>query len=345
MTEQDILQAAIEVLHRELGWQLEVVEREVKKGNKPIDAIIRVPGVETCLVATIKKWTAHANLGAVIHQLNQIARPGCGMLVAGYVNPKMGVALQRAGIQFIDAVGNAYIDQPPTYIYIKGNRPLPLWPAKDSIRTGRAFQPGGMKVVLAFLRDQELINAPYRDIAEKAQVALGTVGPVIKDLIAQGLMVQGVGKHRRQLTDFEQLLGKWVEAYPHQLREKYRIGTFTTDNPAWWQTINPATFAALWGGEVAAAQYTHYLNPQNAMVYINQADMAAFLRAALLRKPGPHEHLDVQIDLIKPFWDTTPVNGEERTLAPPVIIYADLLETADPRNLDTANRIHEQYLH
>ena len=348
-TEQGILVAAIDAIHREVGLQLEIVECEAKAGDKHISAIIQVPGARVCLAAEVKKWTAHASLGAVINHINQIAEPGCGMLVADYVNPKMGEELKKAGIQFIDAVGNAYINQRPTYVYMKGNKPAPEAQAKYRAKTGRAFHPAGMKVVLAFLRDRELINARYRNIAEKAQVALGAVGPVIKDLIAQGLVLQGtvlqgMKKNQRQLADFDRLLDKWVEVYPHKLKEKYKIGTFTTDDPDWWKAINPEKFNALWGGEVAAYKYTTYLTPKNAAVYINKADMAKFLRAARLRKPGPYEHPEVQVDLIEPFWDITPVNEEKKDLAPPIITYADLLETADPRNLDTANRIREKYI-
>lgn len=341
---QGILTAAINALHREVGLQLQVIECEGEAGDKQADAIVQIPEVETRLVVEVKKWTAHANLGVVINRINQMAEPGCGMLVADYVNPKMGEELKKAGIQFIDTVGNAYINQLPVFVYTKGNKPAPEAQTKRKAKTGRAFHLAGMKVVLAFLRDKEFIKAKYRAIAEKAQVALGAVGPVINDLIAQEMVLEGMEKNQRQLADFDQLLDKWIEVYPYKLKEKYRIGTFTTNDPDWWKTINPENFNALWGGEVAAHKYTDYLNPKNATVYINKADMAKFLRAARLRKPGPHEYPEVQVDLIEPFWDTVPVNEEQKGLAPPIITYADLLETTDPRNLDTANRIREKYI-
>ncbi|MCV6606464.1 MAG: type IV toxin-antitoxin system AbiEi family antitoxin, partial [Porticoccaceae bacterium] len=270
--EKDILPVAIDAIYREAGLQLKVAEDYVEQGDRRVDAVLCMQGTKTLLNAKIKRQMTKANLGAVVNQLNQVAEPGCALLVADYINPNIGKNLKQAGIQFIDAAGNAYINQPPVYIYIKGNRLTPTAKLEGRVRTGKAFQTAGMKIVFAFLRDKELINAPYREIAEKAQVALGAVGPVVKDLVAQGVILQGVKNNQRQIADFEQLLDRWVEAYPYKLKEKHRIGTFTTDNPEWWKAVDLEKYTGLWGGEIAAAKYTNYLNPKHAVVYINKAD-------------------------------------------------------------------------
>ena len=129
------------------------------------------------------------------------------MLLADYINPNMGERLKEAHIQFIDTAGNAYINQPPVYIYIKGNRPELNVGERGKAKTGRAFQATGMKVVFAFLRDKNLINAPYRHIAEQAQVALGTVGWVIRDLVAQGFLLEGRKKTQREFDNFDRVDG------------------------------------------------------------------------------------------------------------------------------------------
>ena len=343
-TERDILNEAIGAIHREAGLRLDVVGREVRKGDKRIDAIIRMPGADNPLVAEIKKWAPYANLGAVINQLNHIAKPGKGMLLADYINPNMGERLKEAHIQFIDTAGNAYINQPPVYIYIKGNKPKLNVVERGTAKTGRAFQATGMRVVFAFLRDKKLINAPYRHIAAQAQVALGTVGWVIRDLVAQGFLLEGRKKTQREFANFDQLIDEWVEAYPHKLKAKQRIATFTTDDPGWWKAIDLKKCGALWGGEIAAAQYTHYLNPKDAVVYIKKEHMAKFLKTARLRKIAQHEQAALRVDLIEPFWREDKDRGKTAGLAHPLIAYADLLETGDPRNLETANRIHEKYL-
>ena len=343
-TERDILNEAIGAIHREAGLRLDVVGREVKKGLKRIDAIIRIPGAATRLVAEIKKWAPHVNLGAVIHQINHIAQPGQGMLLADYINPNMGERLKEAHIQFIDTAGNAYINQPPVYIYIKGNKPRLKVVEGGRDKTGRAFQPTGMRVVFAFLRDKTLINAPYRQIAEQAQVALGAVGWVIRDLAAQGFLLEGRTKNQRAFANVDRLMDEWVEAYPHKLKAKQRIGTFTTDDPVWWKAVDLNKIGALWGGEIAAAHYTRYLRPKDAVVYLNRKRMANFLKTARLRAIAQNEQAALRVDLIEPFWREENDKGKTAGLVHPLVAYADLIETGDPRNLETANRIREKYL-
>ena len=345
-TEYDILDAAIEAIRREAGLRLGVVRYDAEKDDKHIDAIIQMPDNGVRLVAEIKKWAMQANLGAVINQIKNLAEPGQGLLIADYINPNMGERLKEADIQFLDTAGNAYINQRPVYIYIKGNKLQQAVVAKERVKTGKAFQPTGMKIVFAFLREEELINAPYREIADQTGVALGTVGWVIHDLIAQGFLLEGINKTQRKLTDFDLLVDKWVEAYPYKLKRKYKIGTFTTNNPDWWKATNVEKFNALWGGEIAAAKYTNYLNPKHGVVYIHKANMANFLQAARLRKAEPHERQDIKIDLIEPFWKEVKNKGdtEQAGLAHPIIAYADLIETGDTRNLDTANKLREKYL-
>ncbi len=343
-TERDILNDAIGAIHREAGLRLDVVGCEVVTGDKPVDAIIRIPEADTQLVAEIKKWAPHVNLGAVMNRIKHIAGPGHGLLLADYINPNMGERLKEAHIQFIDTAGNAYINQPPVYIYIKGNKPEPNVGAMGTDKTGRAFQPTGMRVVFAFLRDKNLINAPYRHIAEQAQVALGAVGWVIRDLVAQNYLLEGRKKNQREFAKFNKLLDEWVEVYPHKLKVKHRIATFTTGDPGWWKAIDLKTFGALWGGEIAAAHYTRYLHPKDAVVYIKREHMAKFLRTARLRKIAQDEHAALRVDLIEPFWREENGRGKTADLAHPLVVYADLIETGDPRNLETANRIREEYL-
>jgi len=344
--ESDILDTALEVIRREAGLRMDIIEREGTKKGKPVDAIVQLHQQRTQLLVETKRWAAQANLGAIINQINTLTEPGHGLFVADYINPKMGERLKEAEIQYIDTAGNAYINQPPVYIYVKGNKPDKLVAEKRGVKPGRAFQPTGMKVIFAFLKDKALINAPYREIADQAQVALGAVGWVIRDLLDQGLLLEGIRKNQRKLADFDLLLDKWVEAYPIKLKEKYKLGIYTTENDNWWKDIKPEKFGAQWGGEVAAAKYTNYLNPKHAQLYIEKNNMGKFLQAARLKKPEPGVKPHIEIELYKRFWTETTPNGhpKHKELAHPVIVYANLIATAEARNLDTAKRLREKYL-
>ena len=346
-TERNILETAIGAIHRETGLRLDVVAYEFRKDDKhAIDAIVQIYDNGARLTVEIKKWATQANVGAIINQIKNLAEPGQGLLVADYINRNMGERLKEADIQFLDTAGNAYINQQPIYIYIKGNKPKHAIAAKGRVKTGRAFQPTGLKVVFAFLMEEKLVNAPYRQIADQAAVALGAVGWVIRDLIAHGFLLEGFNENQFKLVEFDRLLDQWVEAYPQKLKRKYEIGTFTTGNPDWWKIMHPEKFDAEWGGEIAVAKYTNYLNPLHGLVYINKTNMADFLQAARLRKADPHERQEVQIDLVEPFWKKANNDGKIKHvgLVHPIIAYADLIETGDTRNLDAANRLREEFL-
>ena len=346
-TERNILETAIGAIQRETGLRLDVVANEVRKDDKRItNTIVQIHDNGARLTAEIKKWAPQVNVGAIINQIKFLAEPGQGLLVADYINRNMGEQLKEADVQFIDTAGNAYINQRPIYIYINGNKPQKAIVAKAPLKTNRAFQPTGMKVVFVFLREEELVNAPYRVIADQAAVALGAVGGVIHDLIAHGFLLEGISKNQRKLAEFDRLLDQWVEAYPYKLKRKYEIGRFASDNPDWWKSIHPEKHDAQWGGEIAVAKYTNYLNPQHGLVYIDKTKMADFLQTARLKKAEPDERQDIQIDLVEPFWKKA--NNDEKIkhagLVHPIIAYADLIESGDTRNLDAANRLREKFL-
>ncbi len=346
-TERNILETAIGAIHRETGLRLDVVANEVRKDDKRItNTIVQIHDNGARLTAEIKKWAPQVNVGAIINQIKYLAEPGQGLLVADYINRNMGERLKEADVQFIDTAGNAYINQRPIYICIIGNKPQKAIVAKGSLKTNRAFQPTGMKVVFVFLMEEELVNAPYRVIADQAAVALGAVGGVIHDLIAHGFLLEGINKNQRKLAEFDRLLDQWVEAYPYKLKRKYEIGRFTSDNPDWWKTIHPEKYDAQWGGEIAVAKYINYLSPQHGLVYIDKTKMADFLQTTRLKKAEPDERQDIQIDLVEPFWKTA--NNDEKIkhagLVHPIIAYADLIESGDTRNLDAANRLRENFL-
>ncbi len=345
--EKEIMDAAIEAIYHETGLRLGVVEHHARKDSRYLDAVIQIHGHGMQLAVLIKKWAAQANFGTIINQIRNLAAADQGLLVADYINPKMCDRLKHAGLQFIDTAGNAYINHHPVYIYIKGNKLQQRVIENNWVKTGKAFQPSGIKVVFAFLRDKLLINAPYREIADQAEVALGTVGSVIRDLVAEGFLLEGINGKQRKLARYDFLVDQWVPAYLNKLKKKSKIATFTTSNPDWWKAIDPEKYDADWGGEIAATIYTNYLNPKNGVVYIDKVNMSNFLRAARLQNTEPYVREYILIDLVKPFWNKEKHMGNAKRggLVHPIIAYADLIETGDIRNLETANELREEYLH
>ena len=253
------------------------------------------------------------------------------LVVTSYVNPVMAERLKEKEIWFLDSMGNAYIKHPQLFIYIKGNKPT-----EKQKPPSRAFYSSGLKVIYAFLCNPELINAPYREIAEIANVALGTIGWIINDLTQLGFIVD-MGSRGRRLKNKRKLLERWITSYSEKLRPKLEIGKYKALKPDWWQTIELLPFQACWSGEVAADQLTHYLKPEIFTLYLPEKQATKFILTNTLRKDPTGN-----IELLKTFWHIELEN--HNSLVNPILIYADLIASDDPRNIETANIIYEQYL-
>lgn len=345
--EHHILEQALLAVRNETGVRMHVEKTEVMLNDYRVDALIQIEGVQQKLAAEVKNWAQHANFGALVHQIKNL--PEKGMLVADYVNPKMAERLRNEDIPFIDTAGNAFINIAPIYVYVTGKRreTPQFMPTKAGAK--RAFEPTGLKVIFAFLCQPELVKAPYREIAEKAGVAVGTVGWVLNGLKAAGYIRETGGKQERRLVNLQKLFARWVEIYPEKLRPKQWLGEFIADDPNWWQAVAIEKYHGYWGGEIAAARYTGYLKPQLATVYLHKNALNKFLADARLRKATQwHEDKAGTVVIYQPFWNeeviTTALETEPnkiKELVHPVLVYADLVATGDTRNIETARSIYD----
>jgi len=348
--ELDILTRAVQVLKFETGIQIEIQQTEVRMqvtDNQPADALLAIGPDNKEVFVEIKRHAQHLNIGAIISTVQRL--PGSAMLVADYINPNMAEKLKQENIQFIDSVGNAWIDLAPVYIYITGKKQYKENTIDTRTHTSRAFEPKGLMVTYAFLTNPKLLNYPYRDIAAATNVALGTVGWVLNALKAGGYIHEGVRPKHRQITDYQKLLDRWVEAWPEKLKPKQLIGNFTADDTNWWQSINIQDYGGYWGGEIAGALYTSYLKPEIATIYIPRGKQSELIRDVRLKKSDEQNyHAGNKVQLYTPFWPV-PVNQAqvEHTrpdLVNPVLAYADLIATADARNIETARRLYNEQI-
>ncbi|MCB2182684.1 MAG: hypothetical protein KQH63_11695 [Desulfobulbaceae bacterium] len=334
IAEQAVLQQAVNALAGATGLLLEIVHPPALADKYGPDAALKIaiPGMEGArqFAVEVINILNRASLGFAIQRLGQFQERG--ILVTTYVTPPIAEELRKMNIQFIDAAGNAFLNTLPLFIYIKGNK-LPELRRPEPMN--RAFRPAGLQVIFALLCNKGLENAPFRQIARLALVALGTVGLVMKDLKEMGYLVD-MGKRGRRLTKKENLLERWVTAYPEQLRQKLTIGRFTAQNHNWWQETDIRAFHGFWGGEIAAAKATEYLKPQIATLYMHDQP-GKLIIGNKLKKAA-----DGDIEILKAFWDFGDVKTEFPDLAPPLLVYADLLATGNPRNIETAKLIYDK---
>ena len=86
--------------------------------------------------------------------------------------------------------------------------------------------------------------------------------------------------------------------------------------------------------KAAAAKLTNYLRPFIYTVYIGDRQGEFILKNQLTKDPKG------KLVLMKKFWNFE--NNDYPGLTHPILIYADLLATGDPRNIETAKIIYEK---
>ena len=327
-TEHQLLDDVLERL-RGLGIEGDVVEREPKFGRAQDgpDALVRLRrgADEMLFTVEVKRGLRPGNVGAMIFHLQK--HGDAAMLMADYVTPQLAAQLKAHNIAFADAAGNAYINRPNWLIWVKGEKPTEG--AYALVQKGRAFQASGLRVLFALLCKPTLINENYRTIAKEAGVAHGTVGWVMAELLNLGFLAEIAGK--RRLLQPERLLRQWVEAYARKLRPKLLVGRYQADGNAWQGTLDAVKYAAVWGGETAAAKMTNMLRPEITTLYVRKRD-PALIHAARL-KPDPTGN----VELITRFWE---FENDPIDLAPAILVYADLLATGDARCIEVAHELY-----
>nr|WP_315253457.1 type IV toxin-antitoxin system AbiEi family antitoxin [uncultured Duganella sp.] len=260
------------------------------------------------------------------------------MLVTEYLSKELASHCRSIGLQFIDGHGNAYLRAPGMFVFSSGE--------KKAHRPSAAKVPRGLtnaaalRVVFALLSKPELLNATYKEIALLSRVALGTAYNVFADLEQRGYLLPGA-KHGRRLLEPNRLMEEWVTNFPTTLRAKLQRYRFSAPDPYWWKKMDVTDFDGAWGSEVAAAKLVKHLHPSSQTIYVEAENMRAAVSALVKSfrlRPDPLGEIEIVEKFW--FWDLETEPG----IAPPLLVYSDLLALMDPRAKETAILIKEKFI-
>lgn len=336
-----LLDRALKALQETTGLPGNVIFTEPETGNgNQVDAVIELEilGLPRQYLVEIKLVDRFAAIGQIKSQFDQLGQ--AALLVANYITAEMADKCRALDVQFIDTQGNAFLHGPGWLVLVKGQRQSVK--AKTGLASrdvSRAATAAALRIIFALISQPELLCASYRDIKQAAGVALGTIGGVFLDLNNRGLVIGGQKSGERRMLERQRLIQEWVTNYPLKLRPKLNARRFHADNPDWWKTLDVTRYEACWGGEVAADKLTAHLKPSTFTLYMQPQRLRQNLTklvvdCQLRADPGG------EIEVLETFWHFEPEGAAD--IVPPLLVYADLLASMDPRNIHVAQIVLEQ---
>lgn len=254
------------------------------------------------------------------------------IVVTNHLFPKLKEELRNHQIAYLEENGNIWLQYKKTLLWIEGNKALPA----EKEKTNRAFTKTGLKVLFLLLLEERFINATYREIANKAGIALGYVKYVLNGLKEKGFILK-LNKDENKIINKKELFDTWIIRYEENLKPELEIGRFRflkQEDFLDWKKMTLAPGKTYWGEEPAGNLLTNYLRPGTLTLYTleNRAELMKNYRLV----PDPAGNVKVY----KKFWDNDKVNDN---FVPPLLAYADLINTGDPRCMETAEKIYNEF--
>lgn len=331
VADKEILDKAVVALQKQTGMQKESYSLLDGRGQS-VDYKLSLCAPQEIeplkFWAKVKKNINGAAISEAVFQSAQAAEKF--VLVTEYVSQPQAEKLRELGVSFFDTAGNAYFNEPGLYIFVTGQK---TQVSREKIP--RLFRPPGMKLLFAFLTDSELENESYRRISVATNVPTPTVGVFMADLEKAGFLIKRAGNKRR-IVRRDELFKRWLESYGESFRPTLNPVRFQSKkyDGRWWEAVDITHYNACWGGETGGALLTKHLKPEIATIYSDSLLPRLQAQYGLVRDGRGN------VEILNKFW----TGGEGSETAPPLVVYADLVATADGRNLETAQLIYERYL-
>ncbi|MBL8861736.1 MAG: hypothetical protein JNK02_06955 [Planctomycetes bacterium] len=317
-------------------------KRRAGRDLRPVDAWIRLEGPFGALDWAVEHKTRvdPAAIGALQHRIRDLEKQeGRAILFTQYAAPGVADRLRELDIRFVDAAGNAFLQEEGLFVWVRGRRPE-LAPAG----TRRALHTAGIKLLFVLL--QGVGEAwTQRTLAARAGIALGGVGGALRELEQRGwirMKTQGAV----ELLDPAAMLAHWDEGYLQTLRPKLFLRTCRrrpgTELDALADGIVAAglTGRVHVGGELGAALLTRGLRPTRAALHIDGPDPND-----VMRRLGLLPDREGDVDLLRAFGaEPGEERGDRTHTADPLLVRAELLTQPDDRLIEVAERLRIDFI-
>lgn len=303
----------------------------------------RVGALKVCV--EVKKALRPSMIPQLKRRIDEWAKKNLcekGLIFSDYIPTSLAQLMREEKIWFVDAAGNAYLEIPDKLlIYVTGNRLHRVVTLK-----GQYFTEVGAKVLFYLLKHGPDIEATYRDLSAATSVSLDKISKVLNELKEDATIVrQRQGCY--QLRNPGRLLDMWTEAFVAKLHPKIVLGHYRSSYGKDIASLleeglqDDALGNVVVGGEYAADLLTGYLRAGAVTLYVPPEETDSVQRNLKLA-PSKEGLIEVCTAFAPDIGRLSKKHGF--VLADPVLVYAELLTTDDPRCGETALLIKEKHL-
>ncbi|MFE7799774.1 type IV toxin-antitoxin system AbiEi family antitoxin [Nocardia sp. NPDC057440] len=274
-------------------------------------------------------WLPHATLSE-LSRVDQQDRAHRLLVIGPQITSRTAEALRAAEIDYIDYAGNAHLNFGPVLVDIRGRR-SPTREPSHRPADANLFSARRMQVLFVLLAWPDLVDMPVRKIAEAAGTSVGIAQSTLEIMKESDYLIG------RSLQRRDELLDLWAAAFRGALLPKIRRSSFSGSIESW---SPPHGYFV--SGESAVELIRQ---PQTLTIYVEHFDLAEAIRN------GWQKSDDSNIEVRQKFWKEpnwaapSDRNGVfTRSAAPPLMIYADLLTSSEPRQSEVARTLRRDQL-
>jgi len=320
------------------------IEWETERGERDVDALVtlRTPHRTFKLGLEVKRTFLDrgATSGLIAEHLRLQREHRLPLLLAArYVPRPTGERLADAGVNFVDRAGNIHLRLGEDHnVLVLGRRdaqPAPI---------ARRPSPALIQLLFVLLADPASAGWPVRALAEAAGIGRTAAATARQRLLADKVLRRGRGTYH--LVDRKRLADQFVDGYNHILRSHLLIGQFRAPERSpelllehFGRLAARADLAwAVTGGQAAYA-LQHFYRDDRVPVFT--AKLPSELQRELRLVPdrvGP-------VVLLRAFSNYCAWRQVgDVWVAHPWLVYAELLHQGEPRALEAADQLREEYL-
>lgn len=260
------------------------------------------------------------------------------VLLARQISRPVAERLIDARVNFADDAGNVHLELDDRYSWTVIGKPA-LQPASERRPISRAQT----QLLFQFVTHPESIGWPVRRLESAAGISKSKAAQARHELIAEGLLVSSAKEY--QLGPKRLVSERLVLGYANVLRPKLLFGRYRAEErtpEAFLSRLRQQELSgvrhALSGGPAADLLQQYYRGLEIPLFVDPPTRETAHELRLLPDSNGPVCLLRAFGELV--FWQAR----EDHMLAPPWLIYAELLTSSDPRAHDAANELYREFL-